>query len=123
MNRREHSDSQMGAAGWNSRPASPSAASSTTPEREAPPSGDGQMVARALPRSLPMCAFNGVKVFSATKFAERDRLGNVVTQWLAEHPGLDVVDIRVTQSSDAEFHCLTICVFYLERPPHKRTDR
>jgi hypothetical protein len=108
----------MGAAG----PASPSSASSTTPQGEAPPSHDGQMMARALPRSLPMCAFNGVKVFSASKFAERDRLGDVVTQWLAEHPGLDVVDIRVTQSSDAEFHCLTISVFYLDAIAARRVD-
>ncbi|MGH9884509.1 MAG: hypothetical protein ACREBE_03215 [bacterium] len=70
------------------------------------------MVARALPRSRPRGAFNGVKVFSATKFAERDRLGDVVTHWLAEHPELDVVDLKVTQSSDAAFHCLTMTLFF-----------
>jgi hypothetical protein len=37
-----------------------------------------------------------------------------VTQWLAEHPELEVVDMKVTQSSDAEFHCVAISVFYLE---------
>lgn len=124
MTRRERlSDSQMDAAGSSSPPGVAELGEQYDAQSEAPPCHDGQMVARALPRSLPMCAFNGVKVFSATKFAERDRLGDVVTQWLAEHPGLDVVDIRVTQSSDAEFHCLTICVFYLGRPPHKRIDR
>jgi len=59
--------------------------------------------------------FNGVKVFSATMFAARERLGETVTQWLAEHPDLDVVDLVVTQSSDAAFHCVAISVFYFER--------
>jgi hypothetical protein len=54
------------------------------------------------------------KVFSATRFAERDQLGELVTRWMAEHPGLELVELRVTQSSDAAFHCLTICVFYFE---------
>jgi hypothetical protein len=55
-----------------------------------------------------------VKVFSATKFAERDLLGDRVTHWLREHPDLEIVDMVVTQSSDAEFHCVTISVFYFE---------
>jgi hypothetical protein len=70
------------------------------------------MVARAVPKSRPRGAFNGVKVFSATKFAERDHLGDRVTQWLDEHPELETVDMIVTPSSDAEFHCVTITVFY-----------
>lgn len=72
------------------------------------------MVARASPRSRLWGAFNGVKVFSATKFAERDFLGERVTQWLDEHPELETVDMIVTQSSDAEFHCVTITVFYVK---------
>jgi hypothetical protein len=71
--------------------------------------------ARVVPRSQPSSAFNGVKVFSATMFTDRARLGEAVTTWLAERPQLDVVDIVVTQSSDAAFHCITISVFYLER--------
>jgi hypothetical protein len=35
-------------------------------------------------------------------------------RWLAEHPDLEIVDATVTQSSDAEFHCITICLFYFE---------
>jgi hypothetical protein len=73
------------------------------------------MVVRASPLSRPRNAFNGVKIFSATVFANRERLGEVVTQWLAEHPELEVVDLKVTQSSDAAFHCITISVFYLEQ--------
>ena len=75
---------------------------------------DGQMVVRASPRSHPRNAFNGVKVFAATMFKDREHLGERVTQWLAEHPELEVVDLKVTQSSDAAFHCITISVFYLE---------
>ncbi|MGH9885106.1 MAG: hypothetical protein ACREBE_06240 [bacterium] len=59
--------------------------------------------------------FNGVKVFCATKFADRACLGEVATRWLAEHRELDVVDIVVTQSSDSAFHCITISVFYFEQ--------
>jgi hypothetical protein len=59
--------------------------------------------------------FNGVKVFSATMFAARDQLGETVTTWLAAHTHLVVTDIVVTQSSDSQFHCLAITVFYWER--------
>jgi hypothetical protein len=56
--------------------------------------------------------YNGVKVFSATKAKERETLGEQVTGWLRRNPKLEVVDKIVTQSSDAEFHCLTITLFY-----------
>jgi hypothetical protein len=55
--------------------------------------------------------FTGVKVFSATKARDRDELGENVTRWLRDHP-VQVVDKIVTQSSDHEFHCLTITIFY-----------
>jgi hypothetical protein len=56
--------------------------------------------------------FNGVKVFSATMAQQRDRLGEMVTEWIAGHPQCQVTDLVVTQSSDAEFHCITITIFY-----------
>jgi hypothetical protein len=56
--------------------------------------------------------FTGVKVFTATKARDRDELGNAITRWIAENPGVRIVDKVVTQSSDAEFHCLTITIFY-----------
>lgn len=59
-----------------------------------------------------MNKFNGVKVFSATKFVDRDRLGEVITRWLTDNGDIDIVDKVVTQSSDSEFHCLTITLFY-----------
>jgi hypothetical protein len=59
-----------------------------------------------------MMDIDGVKVFSATKFKERQALGERLTEWMAQHPDIEVVQTKVTQSSDAEFHCLTITVFY-----------
>lgn len=57
--------------------------------------------------------FNSVKVFSATMWQDRDKLGDKVTEWIAVHPGINVVDVVVTQSSDREFHCIAITVFYI----------
>jgi hypothetical protein len=58
--------------------------------------------------------FNGVKVFSATMVADRERLGEKVTEWINMHPELEVRDMVVTQSSDEAFHCLAITVFFWE---------
>jgi hypothetical protein len=57
----------------------------------------------------------GVKVFSATKARDRDLLGETITDWIRTHPDVEVFDKIVTQSSDAEFHCLAITVFYRTR--------
>ncbi len=56
--------------------------------------------------------FTGVKVFSATKAKEREELGETVTRWMRSNADLEVVDRVVTQSSDDEFHCLTIILFF-----------
>ncbi len=56
--------------------------------------------------------FTGVKVFSATKAREREELGEHVTQWIRNNPQARIIDKIVTQSSDREFHCLTITIFY-----------
>jgi hypothetical protein len=58
--------------------------------------------------------FNGVKIFSATMFADRGQLGDKVTAWIASSSHRTLTDIIVTQSSDAAFHCITISVFYHE---------
>lgn len=58
--------------------------------------------------------FDGVKVFSATKAKEREALGDRLTEWMGANPDKNIVDTIVTQSSDNEFHCLTITVFYQE---------
>lgn len=56
--------------------------------------------------------FTAVKVFSATKARERDELGEAITAWLRDNPKVRIVDKIVCQSSDNEFHCLTITLFY-----------
>ena len=56
--------------------------------------------------------FNGVKAFSATKREDREMLGERVTSWMRDNPKAVIVDKTVTQSSDAEFHCITIVLFY-----------
>ena len=59
-------------------------------------------------------AFTGVKVFTATKAKDREEMGEVITKWLKDHPAARPVDRVVVQSSDREFHCLTITLFYVE---------
>jgi hypothetical protein len=66
----------------------------------------------------PARAFNGVKVFTATMVPMRDKLGDLVTDWIAAHPRVTVCDIVVTQSSDDRFHCIAISVFYREPFEH-----
>jgi hypothetical protein len=61
--------------------------------------------------------FTGVKVFSATKAKEREELGAVVTRWLKSNADLEVVDHVVRQSSDNEFHCFTVVLFYRTAAP------
>lgn len=62
-----------------------------------------------------------VKVFSATKSRDRERLGEVVTDWIREH-GPDIKEHIVRQSSDAEFHCISITLFYKNTPKRKRKE-
>jgi hypothetical protein len=59
--------------------------------------------------------FDGVKVFSATMMAAREQLGENVTQWITANPHCELVEIVVTQSSDAAFHCIAITVFFRDR--------
>jgi hypothetical protein len=72
----------------------------------------GQAQRASHPESRPVDRFNGVKVFTATMAMRRERLGDDATEWLANNLSVTVVDIIVSQSSDAGFHCLTITVFY-----------
>ena len=59
-----------------------------------------------------MANVTGVKVFSATKAKEREGLGEQITEWIRGNPQMEIIDKIVTQSSDSEFHCLTITLFY-----------
>jgi len=60
--------------------------------------------------------FTGMKIFSTTLARDREQMGDTITRWLHENQQVEIVDKIVTQSSDKEFHCLTITLFYRERP-------
>lgn len=51
--------------------------------------------------------------------AQREVLGEKVTEWLAAHPTFKVVDIATSQSSDSQFHCIGVTVFYREELPER----
>jgi len=56
--------------------------------------------------------FTGIKVFSTTLARDREQMGENITKWLKDNANLEIVDKIVTQSSDKEFHCLSITLFY-----------
>lgn len=62
--------------------------------------------------------FHAVKIFSATMSRERQTMGERITEWMASQPALKVIDKQVLQSSDCEYHCLSVVLFlrYLHRP-------
>ena len=60
--------------------------------------------------------FTGMKIFSTTLARDREHMGDTITRWLHENQQVEIVDKIDTQSSDKEFHCLTITLFYRERP-------
>ncbi|HEX9308603.1 MAG TPA: hypothetical protein VF894_14005 [Anaeromyxobacter sp.] len=62
-----------------------------------------------------MTSFDGVKVFTTTLARDREAMGEAIGRWIAEHPEVEVVDREVRLSSDSEFHCLSILVFYRDR--------
>lgn len=71
------------------------------------------MATASKPKSIAVHnAFDSVKVFSATMHPQREQLGDKITAWLRDNPGIEIVDKIVTQSSDEAFHCLTITFFY-----------
>jgi hypothetical protein len=65
----------------------------------------------------PDLPFNGVQLFTATMAAQRQGLGDQVTEWLTRHSHVTATEMLVTQSSSEEFHCLAIWVFFWEPVP------
>ena len=65
---------------------------------------------------MSMIQFTGMKIFSTTLARDREQMGDNITRWMHENQQVEIVDKIVTQSSDKEFHCLTITLFYRERP-------
>lgn len=63
----------------------------------------------------PALSFNGVKVFSTTLARDREAMGETITKWIKEKGDIEIVDKQVTQSSDKEFHCLSITLFYRQK--------
>jgi hypothetical protein len=61
---------------------------------------------------MAMIPFTGVKVFSTTLARDREMMGETITKWIKDNPQAEIVDKVVTQSSDKEFHCLTVTLFY-----------
>jgi hypothetical protein len=59
--------------------------------------------------------FSGVRVFSTTLARDREQMGETITRWIKENPTLEIVDRVVTQSSDKEFHCVTITLFFRQK--------
>jgi hypothetical protein len=55
--------------------------------------------------------YDRVEVFSGTRARERVALGDRITEFLENNPAWDVVDVKICQSSDNAFHCLTIVLF------------
>ena len=64
---------------------------------------------------MSVVPFTGMKIFSMTLACDREQMGDNITRWVKDNPQLEIVDKIVTQSSDKEFHCLTITLFYRER--------
>jgi len=64
------------------------------------------------PNSKPH--YNGIQVFSATRARERDLLDARINEWIRVNPTRTVVDVKMLQSSDQKFHCLTAVLFWAE---------
>jgi hypothetical protein len=63
----------------------------------------------------PDRAFDGVKVFSATMAAQRGELGDRINAWIASNANVAITEFVVTQSSDSDYHCIAITLFYQSR--------
>jgi hypothetical protein len=55
------------------------------------------------------------KVFSATRAKERASLGERVTEWSVANPELEISQAMVRQSSDRQFHCISIVLVCEQR--------
>jgi len=62
-------------------------------------------------------SFTTCKVFSTTLARDREAMSDTINRWLKEHADLEVVDKVVALSSDRQFHCLSIVLFF--RPARK----
>jgi len=68
------------------------------------------------PTRAVKAAISVLKVFSATMQRDRERLGDRVSDWLAENPQLEVLQTIVSLSSDSSYHCLSFVLICAQRP-------
>ena len=73
-----------------------------------------------LKRREACTAFEGMQIFSATKARDREKLGETITSWIHKNRHLEIVDRHVQQSSDSEFHCVTVVLFYRHNTKAKK---
>jgi hypothetical protein len=67
------------------------------------------------PQGVPP-QYNRVKIFSETMHRPRQEMSKTITDWLKGYDGM-IVDTIVKQSSDNEFHCLSVLLLCLDLPP------
>jgi hypothetical protein len=70
-----------------------------------------------MPRRDRCVHFDGVHMFAATKARDREKMGETISAWMAKNRHLEIVDWYITQSSDNEFHCVTMTLFYKKPTP------
>lgn len=76
-------------------------------------------VKEAAGQSRVQVSYNRVEVFSATLARDRAALGERITEWIKGYRG-EIVDKVVKQSSDREFHCISITLFCKDPPPKRK---
>jgi hypothetical protein len=91
----------------------PTNSNATIPDRKLRVAGSRGEDAPAAAAQAPISQF---KVFSATKAADREHLGERVTEWIRANPQLEVRRTVVSQSSDNSFHCLSFVLMCAVRP-------
>lgn len=84
---------------------------------------DSEKLSLEVTRRAGCPSFDVIKMFAGTTAGDRAVLGEKITGWLAANGHLVVIDREITQSSDNEFHCVTVTLFCVFRPGiEKRTD-
>lgn len=91
----------------------PTSSAATIPDRKLRVAGSKGEDAPAAAALAPISQF---KVFSATKAADREQLGERVTEWVRANPQLEILKTVVSQSSDNQFHCLSFVLICAQRP-------
>ena len=75
------------------------------------PELDGFHVVVLAPEVRP----DGIRVFTATRPTEIERVGERATGWLAAQPDLELTELWIAQSSCRAFHCYSLCLWYRRR--------